>query len=317
MKLLAILASFVAVIASGTLGAAASLAPHSHTSLSNRIAWFPLASQSGGHLVMRQVRVAQQTGSTATPTATGTPGAQPTSTPTTQPSPTPTSGPTYPDGVTLLNQAITVYQAIKSARVELITDAEQRNVVKIHIDALADATCKGPAMKMHVKASAALQGTSQKNKATLDFVQVKASTLAKGKSTKGVWKKVNAQQIAIYGFPFAIENPLVCPSSSSSGSGTGSGGGVQDQLKDVQNMGPETFQGHQVWHVHFTDVRSTSQGDVFTFPVDVLIDQQHFIPYVFAQTIDDTQDNAVITEKQVTTKIGEKVKVKLPKAGSK
>jgi hypothetical protein len=82
------------------------------------------------------------------------------------------------------------------------------------------------------------------------------------------------------------------------------------------NLGPSKFQGNDVWHVRATDVSVDAQGQTTEQTLDFLIGQKPFLPYVFSVTLNDTQSNTTLVEKQILTKFGKKVQVKAPKVGS-
>jgi hypothetical protein len=259
--------------------------------------------------VLSKVQVPLQTGGNTTATTTATPA-------TATATPTATGVPNnYPDGSTLFQTSIQVYQLIASAHVKLITIAEKPNIEKLSIVGTGDASCSGPAMHLSVTATDALEGTAQISKVSASFAQKGAKTEIKNKATKNKWKKVNGDNVTVDGFPFPIQNPLVCPNVTQTG--TGSTSTISDTFKDVFTKGPATFQKKPSWIVDLTDVRTdTSTGDTLNIPVELVIDQKHFFPYKIIQTINDTVDGIVITEEQDTSKIGEKVKLPYYKIGS-
>ena len=309
MKSIAIVAAAAAVLTSGALGfAAPSKTTHARATYAPSRTYASFKSLAYGRvpsfsaLWRHTDNVALQTGATATPTATP----QPTTTPT----PGPTANPAYPDPVTLLNNAITVYSALKSSHFEIVIDGEQTGVEKLHIDVPGDATCKGPSMKGNASASDTLEGTSQSRKLKEKFIQVKTKTFINSTSTKKRWAQQKGTRFTVFSFP--IDNPLICTTDTG---GTGSGG-TTDQLKDLVNLGPSTFQGTAVWHVRATDVTVDAQGQTSEQTLDFLIGQKPYLPYVFSVTVTDPQSNATLVEKQILTKFGKKVQVKAPKVGS-
>lgn len=311
VKILALLAAIVVLIAGGIMTLAA---PHTQASSTTSGVKSALALRlpSISHIHSRWAELPLQTGGTTNPTVTTTP------TPVTSPTPStsPTASP-YPDPTSIFNNMIQVYGQVLSAHFEYVTDAEQTKIVKLHIDGLGDATCKGPSLKMKVTANETLEGTSQTQKFSGQFIQIKNKTWqgnAKGKN----WKVINGDNLTVLSFPFPVSNPLLCPSAASTGgSGGTSSGAPSDQFKDLVNLGPDTFQGNAVWHLHLTDVHVDSSGQVTNIPIDLLIGQTHFFPYVFTQTLTDPANNITIVEKQVLTKFGEKVSVKAPKVTKK
>jgi hypothetical protein len=312
VKTLALLAVGAMVLAGATLTLAAPTHPQAGVSAISMKSALSLRLPSISHIRTRWGVLPLQTNSTPQPTTTAT------ATPATPgPTVTPTTG-QYPDPTAIFNNMLQEYGLINTARFEYVTDGTQTNIVSLHIDGVGDATCKGPALTMKVTAKQTLQGTQQTQKYSGNFVQVKNTTWEYSKRTSNKWKKVNENNVTVLSFPFPIQNPLLCPNSSSgsSSSGGSSGGTPSDQFKDLVNLGPETFQGNAVWHLHLTDVHVDTGGTVTNIPIDLLIGQAHYFPYVFQQTLSDPQDNITIVEKQILTKFGEKVTVKKPKTGS-
>lgn len=326
MKSLAILAAAGVVAAAGSLHASASGSPTTSartvagwTSPHTRLGLFPhsrllrgSASWVAPLLSQTLVRPAQ-TGSgspTATPAPTNTPGPA---------TPTPTATSTYPDATQLLQLAQAAYGTIRSAHIQLITTAEKPKIEKLTITGTGDATCKGPAFKLNVKATDLAEAANTKQSIKVSFVQVKKTTEARVTSSKNsTWVKVkDPNNTTYFGNLYSVDNPLACPTTATT-SGNPSGGGGFVPGTPV-NLGPETFQGIAVWHVQQpVTVQLDAQGDTANLQIDYLIGQDHPIPYVLEQTQNDEQDGIIFTAKQVTTKLGEKVKtIKLPKLGSK
>lgn len=262
-----------------------------------------------------------QTGSTPVPTAgttTPTPVATETSTPVT---PVPTTTPvatstsvvtptgtttTYPDPVTLLRDTILVYQQIRSAHFEIVTDGDQPNIEKLHLDAVGDVTCKGPSLRGHVSAKDTLEATKKVNTLSVDFVIVKKNAYQRSKSTKNQWKKTAQSNFSQLGI--SADNLLLCPSSSSGSSGSGSG---NNQFKNLVNLGPATFQGHAVWHIQAREVTTGSSGEPVKGTFNLYIDQKHYLPY--EQAYSQTDQGVKLNQKQILTKFGEKLTIKAPK----
>jgi len=253
-----------------------------------------------------------QTGGTATP-------ATPVASPTAVPTGTAVAGcSTCPDPVTLLNNTISVYGQITSAHFDLITDGVQTGIEHLHIDATGDANCKGPSMTAHVTGSDVLLGTSQSRKVNEYITQIKNTIYIKPTTgtKKGTWTKSKSQQLQVFSFP--IGNPLLCSATTGGGSGSGSGSTTtSDQLKDVVNLGGDTFQGIKVWHVRATDVSVDANGQTSQAQLDFFISQDHFLPYKFTVTVADSTQNITVVQSQVLTKFGKKVTVKAPKIGSR
>lgn len=183
-------------------------------------------------------------------------------------------------------------------------------------------------MSGHIVASDSLEGTQQSRKVNEYFVQIKNTVYTKTMKTSllrflaaakpaaknGIWAKSKAHRIQVFSFP--VDNPLICPSASS-GSGSGSSGsGTTDQLKNLVDIGADTFQGVAVWHIRGTDVSVDPTGKTSEAQLDFLVSQDHFLPYVFSVTVVDPSQNITVVQKQVLTQFGKKVSVKAPKVGS-
>ncbi len=322
MRAFAIVVAAVVLLTTTSLSAIASHHSSPPTTASGYTLLLPLAGARSGHFVLRPISFPAANGAAVSDSPTGTPGtgtpvptdtAIPVDTNTPTPTVTPT-GPAVPDGTTVLQNFALVYSQIQTAHVELITTAEKPSVEKLTIDGIGDATCKGPAMQLAVKATDALEGTTQSRTSKATYIQSKNTTEVKTSAKKAKWTKVkNQENVTFYGFPYPIDNPLACSAPASSTTTTPT---CTDISKDVSNLGADTFQGHPTWHIQFTDVRTCTDGTTLNFVDDFYIGQAHFQPYVLSQSLNDTQDGLIIVEKQVTTKIGEKVKIKLHKFGT-
>lgn len=303
MKSLAILAAVTVGLLVSSFQASASHPRTSAASFGGHLSHVvPLGLPFGHRATVGRVFLPMQTGS---------------GTPTPAPTPTPTPGPVgcagCPDATGLIQNMVNVWAQITTAHVELLTTAEQTNVAKFTIDGIGDATCKGPALKLDVHATGVLEGTAQREKTHVQFIQIKTHTWQRAVKKNSKWKTVkNQANVSIYGVPYPIDTPLICPSA---GSGPGSSGSGQpsDVLKDAATLGSGTFKGVPVWHVQVTDVRTLPTGEQFNLLLDLLIGQAHYTPYSITQTFNDTADNVVLVNGQVLTKIGEKVKIKAPK----
>lgn len=310
MKAPATIAALSIVLAGGAISSARANPAGARQTVSYRTYRFPLLQRGALRPVMRPVLVAQQTTGTTTPTTT------PTASPTVSPTPTVTVTPTYPDGVTVLQASLQVYTTIVAAHVKLVTKVEKPNVQRLTITATGNAFCKGPSLSLKVTGVAELLATKQKAKATALFAQKGKTTLERANKAKSVWKKVNANKVTVFGFPYPIGNPLVCPNAPQPGGG--GSGTTTDTFKDVVNQGPAQFKGQPVWSVTLTDVRDLGgTNGTIDIPITLLINQKNYIPYVISQTVNDTVDGIVVTDTQTTTKVGEKYKFKLPRVGSK
>lgn len=306
MKFLAIVAGIACVFVGTSFGSAASLGTQSHRTTA---AWprghASIELPAIGPFKVRRVFLPQQAAGTATPTETAVA------------TPSPTSNASYPDPVTLLQSSFNIYGQLNGVHFENITDGDQQGSVKLHIDAVGDATCKGPSLKAKVTGKESLQGTSQSRSSKFNLIQVKKSYYLKSKSTKNVWKKGTAKTAAVFSFP--IDNPLACPDTTT-GSGSGAGAGSStptSQVKDVTNLGPDTVAGISVWHVQATEVDVNPQTGLTTQALlDYYVGQQHPLPYKYLATVDDTANGIKLVFQQLLGKFGEKVTIKAPKVGS-
>jgi hypothetical protein len=307
MKLIALAAGVACIFLGTSFSSAASLGtkPHSATA-SWPHTYTSIMLPPIGTLKLRRVFLPQQAADTATPTAT------------VSPTPAPTSNPAYPDPVTLLQNSFNVYGALNGVHFENITDGDQQSTVKLHIDAVGDATCKGPSLKAKVTGKETLEGTSQSRSSKFNLIQVKNAYYKKGKSTKNVWKKSTATAAAVFSFP--VDNPLACPNAATSGSGSGSGSGSTaptSQIKDLTNLGPDTVAGVSVWHIQATEVDiDPTTGATTQALLDYYVGQAHPLPYKYLATVNDSTNGIKLVFQQILGKFGEKVTVKAPTIGS-
>lgn len=308
MKLLAVVAGIACVFLGTSFSSAASLGSKPHQAATSwPHGYTSIMLPAIGTFKTRRAFLPQQAADTATPTAT------------VAPTPAPTSNPAYPDPVTLLQNSFTVYGALNAVHFENITDGDQQSTVKLHIDAVGDATCKGPSLMAKVTGKETLEGTSQSRSSKFSLIQVKNSYFKKGKSTKNVWKKSTATASAVFTFP--VDNPLACPNApASSGSGSGSGSGSTSpttQIKDLTNLGPDTVAGVSVWHIQATEVDvDPTTGAVTQALLDYYVGQAHPLPYKYLATVNDTTNGIKLVFQQLLGKFGEKVTIKAPKVGS-
>jgi hypothetical protein len=307
MKFLAIVAGIACVFVGTSFGSAASLGTQSHgSSTSWPRGYTSIMLPAIGSFKIRRVFLPQQAAGTATPAVTAVP------------TPAPTSNPAYPDPVTLLQNAFNLYGQLNRVHFENITDGDQQGTVKLHIDAVGDATCTGPSLKVKVTGKETLEGTSQSNSSNFNLIQVKNAFYKKSKSTKNVWKKIAAKNATV--FSFTVDNyagnPLVCPGTNS-GSGSGSSTPTPTtQFKDVTNLGPDTVAGVSVWHIQLTEVVVDSTGATSQAVLDYYVGQQHPLPYKYLATVDDTTGGVKLVFQQLLGKFGEKITIKAPKVGS-
>lgn len=304
MKLFAVVAGIAFVFLGTSFSSAASLGQPAHKAA---VAWphgyTSIMLPAIGSLKLRRAFLPQQAADTATPTAT------------VAPTPAPTTNPAYPDPVTLLQNSFSVYGALTGVHFENITDGDQQSTIKIHIDAVGDATCKGPSLKAKVTGKETLEGTTQSRSNNFNLIQVKNSYFKKGKSTKNVWKKSTATAAAVFTFP--VDNPLSCPNASSS---TGSGSGSTTpttQIKDLTNLGPDTVAGVSVWHIQATEINvDPTTGATTQALLDYYVGQAHPLPYKYLATVNDTTNGIKLVFQQLLGKFGEKVTIKAPTVGS-
>lgn len=304
MKVLAILSAGLALLVSTAWSSAATTRQTSpqgaHLHLSGFHPLLPMrlsgvsATSRGPHLL--------QAGPTATPTATTPPTVQPTVTSTPN---------NWPDPTTLVQRMLTVYGAVRSLHFAQVTIEEQQpHIEKVTITATGDATCKNQAVKAHLVGTDKLEGTSQVKKLNAYYVQIgKKAWELSPQETHKVWKQVKLSKMS--NLSLTIDNFLACASSSSSSSGSGG-----SSLKDLTNLGPDTFQGIAVWHVRGTLVISDGSGNTSDAQVDFLIGRDHYLPYVYQVSATDTQNNITLNEKQTLTKFGEKLNITAPKVGT-
>lgn len=305
MKLLAVVAGIACIFVGTSFGSAASLGSQSHrTTTSWPHGYTSIVFPAIGTLKVRRAFLPQQAAGTPSPTDTAVP------------TPAPTANPNWPDPVTLLQNSFNVYGQLVGVHFENITDGEQQSTVKLHIDAVGDATCKGPALKAKVTGKETLEGTTQSRSSNFSLIQVKSSYYKKAKSTKNVWKKTTAKNAAVFSFP--VDNPLVCPNSTS-GSGSGSGSGSTTpttQIKDVTNLGPDTVAGISVWHIQATEIDIDPQTGATTQALlDYYVGQAHPLPYKYLATVNDTTNGVTLVFQQLLGKFGEKLTIKAPTVG--
>jgi hypothetical protein len=305
MRALAIAIAAAAVLVSGSFHAFASPHPAATPSKFTLSLLLPSGHTGLANLAVRQVTVPMATSTTATPGATAT------ATSAATPTPSPTTGPSYPDAATILQNMSTVLDALNTVHFEQIAD--QQGPVNLHVDALGDATCSGPALEAHVTASATVAGTQQKQSTKFYVIQVKNSYFQKSKKTKNRWQPAKAK--AVQPFGFSVDNPLPCPNAATTGTGGGSTG-VTDQIKDLVNVGPATVSGVSVWHIHATDVQVDSAGNTSELPLDWYISQDHSLLYSFVLSFSDSAQGVKGSLTSKFSKYGEKVKIKKPKKGA-
>ncbi len=302
MKLFAVVAGIAFVFLGTSFSSAASLGQPAHkAAVSRPHGYTSIMLPAIGSLKLRRAFLPQQAAATATPTGT------------VAPTPAPTTNPAYPDPVTLLQNSFSVYGALTGVHFENITDGDQQSTIKIHIDAVGDATCKGPSLKAKVTGKETLEGTTQSRSNNFNLIQVKNSYFKKGKSTKNVWKKSTATAAAVFTFP--VDNPLSCPNASSS---TGSGSTTPTtQIKDLTNLGPDTVAGVSVWHIQATEINvDPTTGATTQALLDYYVGQAHPLPYKYLATVNDTTNGIKLVFQQLLGKFGEKVTIKAPTVGS-
>jgi hypothetical protein len=233
--------------------------------------------------------------------------------------PTPTASPTtspYPDPVNLLDQSLTLYQAIRAVHFQDVYTGDITNTEHLSITGTGYANCT-PSMFAAVNAKDALLGTAQKATAKYDMIEKKSTTWKKNlQGKKRVWAKVKRSKTNVFG-QFTIDNPLACPTTSSGGgSGTGNGSGGTDQLTNLVNLGPATYHGVQTWHLQGTDISTDAQGNTSQANLEFYISQSHALPYGYRVTVADASQNLTLVFDQYLWQFGKKVTVPTPKVGS-
>jgi len=310
VKTLALLIVSIALLASSTLGSAATLRQqHSASGRAHPVG--ALFHQLSGirfigiRGLASRPRVAPAQ-ATTTPTVSPTPNATPTTTATS----------TYPDPLVILQNMITVLDQVASAHFDNTIDGNQVNTEKLHIDIPGDATCTGPAMKGQVTGSDTLEGTSQKTSYKASFIWINKKAWVKSKATHQRWAKAKATITPFTGFPLNFQTeifPLTCTGTQAARLSQPQQ--TSPQIKDLVNLGPDTFQGIAVWHIRFVIPTTDTTGQTLDVQWDLLISQDHYLPYVQTETIPlDPQTSLIV--KLVMTKFGAKVTVKKPKIGS-
>jgi hypothetical protein len=308
MKFLAIVAGIACVFVGTSFSSAASLGTRSTASVNSwPHGYTSVMLPPIGSLGVRRAFLPQQAAGTATPGATAVP------------TPSATPNPAYPDPVTLLQGSFNLFGQLNAVHFDNITDGDQQGTVKLHIDAVGDANCTGPALKAKVTAKETLEGTSQSQSSNFNLIQVKNAYYKKAKSTKNVWKKTTAKSATA--FTFSIDNPLPCPDASAgtgTGSGSGSGSGAPTtQIKDLTNLGPDTVAGVSVWHIQATEVDvDPATGQTTQVLLDYYLGQAHPLPYKYLATVNDTVNGVKLVFQLTMGKFGEKVTIKAPKVGS-
>jgi hypothetical protein len=193
--------------------------------------------------------------------------------------------------------------------------AHQDGSVVLNVDAVGNATCKGPALIAKVTATATVSGTSQKSKTSFNLIQYKNSLFWKTKSTKNTWQPAKAKNVEPFGF--VVDNPLPCPNAPTSGGSGGSGSGQPtDTLKDLANAGPKTINGHSDWAITATDVQvDPSTNATSELPLEWDIEQDHPLLDQFTISFSDPSTN---TSGNLITKLssyGKKFTLHKPKKG--
>jgi hypothetical protein len=264
-----------------------------------------------GHVVMQPASDPAQAASTqtvvTTPVGSGTATPGVIQTPTPAPTVTATTNP-FPDANSILASTFAVYQLLKSVHYEQITDGEQLSIEKVHLDARGYVTCKNLAINGRITGSDTLEGTSQTTKIDFLYTQIKKAVYLRQKKANSRWIKGKPADLSQFGI--TVDNFLFCSSATTS-SGTPS-----SVIKDLTNLGPASFQGIPMWHIHATQVSVDATGKTSEATLDFLISQDHFLPYVYTVTVNDTTNKVTLVEKQILTQFGKKVTIKAPKIGS-
>jgi hypothetical protein len=306
VKTLALLIVSLVLLASSTLGSAATLRQQ-HSALGRARTVGALFHQLRGirfggirDLVTRPLVAPAQ--AAATPTAT--------------PTATTTATSTYPDPRVILQNMVTVLEQVASAHFDDTIDGNQINTEVLHIDIPGDATCTGPAMKGQVTGSDTLEGTSQKTTYKASFIWINKKAWVKSKATHQKWAKSKATITPFQGFTLNFQTdifPLPCGGTALAVLSRPQQ--TTPQIKDLVNLGPDTFQGIPVWHIRFVIPQTDTSGQTYDVQYDLLISQDHYLPYVQTVTI-ALDPQTTLINKSVMTKFGNKVTVKKPKIGS-
>ena len=310
MKTLALLIVSIVLLASSTLGSAATLRQQHSTSGRAHPVGALLHQLSGIRFVgirglASRPRVAPAQ-ATTTPTVTATPNATPTTTATS----------TYPDPQVILQNMITVLEQVVSVHFDNTIDGNQVNTEMLHIGIPGDATCTGPAMKGQVAATDTLEGTSQKTSYKASFIWINKKAWVKSKATHQRWAKSKATITPLQGFTLNFQTDIFpLPCGGTQAARLSQPQQTSPQIKDLVNLGPDTFQGVAVWHIRFVIPQTDTQGQTYDVQYDLLISQDHYLPYVQTVTI-ALDPQTTVTNKSVLTKFGAKVAVKKPKIGS-
>jgi len=302
MKLLAILAAGVLLMAGATMSQAAPSASVATHGASMSALHYTLVLPRLGKMAAHRVLVPLDTGTAAD--ATDTP------VPTETPAPTSTVSP-YPDPVNVFQAAVNKLGLIQTVKFTEVTDGEQPGVDKLHVNVNGSATCAGPAMLGQLTATDTVTGTNQNQKLKYSFVQFNKKFFIKDSQHKNKWAKVAYAKYPLSSFTPTVDAELLCSTATGGGGGGDTGGGCQSA--DLVNLGPDKLGTADVWKLEMTLVCSDGTGAT----VDFLVTQSDFLLVQEVYLIKDEQTGITITLTRTRTDFGTKVSIKKPKVGSK
>jgi hypothetical protein len=250
-----------------------------------------------------------------TPTATPTPPTPPTATPTPFPTATPTR---YPDPVQILQAMQEVFSTIHYVHYTNPVSAELAGVAIDSFKATGNGNDKQPAFTAHVVATHKDEIGNATTKSIQDFIVIKKTAYAKAPFTHKRWQRIKLRRVCVNFHDqlagcVLLDNPLPNASQTSPPS-SGSGGGPVP--KDLQNLGPESFHGVAVWHLHFT-LAGLSSG--VSGSEDILVSRAKYLPIELKITLQTTKakPQQKLQEALIYSKFNHKFVVKAPKVGTK
>lgn len=290
MKSLAVAAVAVSLIATFSLASAQSQRAASGT----RSVVIPLRLPTLHGVRAGRVYLPMQTADQATPTPT-----------------TPTNS--YPDAVTVLQTAFTKYSLYNYVHFVDTIDAEQTGVLKITAAARANAACH--AMAGTVSGARVVSGTSQQSKVHYKFVEKKNKAWKRnllGRSHKWARSKSSSVESPFKSDigPGLVTNPLACaplPPDQAN---------IDESLKDLVNLGPDTYNGSAVWHIQGTVIVTDASGTTTDYTADFLVTQDQYLLVDQTITFQDASQGVSIVSGEQLSKFGTKWKLSIPKVGS-
>lgn len=314
MKTFSITAALAAVLGVGVAHSATLTHTPSEAGRAQVLTWH--LPRVGTVHVLIQPAQAAGTATPGTPVPSTTPGT-PEATATPAPSPTPTApANNYPDPVSLLQAGFNTLNALTSISFKDTAVQTQGNDT-LHITANANAVCKGFGVLATMKGTETLAGTSQKKTQSMKYINIGKNYWIKDRATRGKWAKSTAKKAVVFGY--SPSNPLTCngapqPSSGSGSSGSSNAGPV---IKNLENLGPASLAGKQMWHVQATGLYTDPTTNQ-TMPIvyDWLISQDHQVIYSYTIQVSDTGSQFKLILTETYSNFGKKITVKAPKVGS-